>query len=272
METSLTNAFINSIRTLTERCVAQIEAEAKKFITVVKALHDLPPPASASSDLQNRVDRLERVVSDRVQKSITSIVEDLDELNERVNKLSTTPDESEAPWIYTPADYLTSSDINEVVQEYTPQIAESDNDVVMTSPVIATVAPVAPVAPESALAPVPVATPAPAAAAPAVAAAPAPAPAPAAAPVTVAAVVATAPAPAPPADSPEADPVEEEEDSEEEEEEEELELEELVVNGTTYMKDPEENVYAIGKDGEIDDTPVGRWVEKKQAIKFYTRT
>ena len=37
------------------------------------------------------------------------------------------------------------------------------------------------------------------------------------------------------------------------------------------MKDPEENVYAIDKDGEVDvDTPVGRWVEKKQAIKFYT--
>ena len=243
MESSLTNAFIDSIRNLTERCVAQIEAEAKKFITVVKALHALPPPAPASADLQTRMDRLERVVSDRVQKSIGSIVEDLDELNERVNKLSSSPDDAEAPWIYTPADYLTSSDINEVVQvnpgiEYSVQIDESDHDVVMTAPVATTKSAV--VAPESAV-------------------------------VTTESAIAESMA-APPADSPQPDPVEEDEEGEEEEEEEEeeLELTELVVNGTTYMKDPEENVYAIDKDGEIDDTPVGRWVEKKQAIKFYT--
>jgi len=252
MESSLTNAFIDSIRNLTERCVAQIEAEAKKFITVVKALHALPPPQQQSSDLQTRMDRLERVVSDRVQKSIGSIVEDLDELNERVNKLSSSSDESEAPWIYTPADYLTSSDINEVVQinpeaEYTVHIDESDHDVVMTvSGVTTTESAVATTESVAAVAVVAV----------------------------VAAVVASE-STAPPADLPQADPVEDEEEEEEseedEEEEEELELEELIVNGTTYMKDPEENVYAIGKDGEVDDTPVGRWVEKKQAIKFYTK-
>lgn len=248
MESSLTNAFIDSIRNLTERCVAQIEAEAKKFITVVKALHALPPPQQQSSDLQTRMDRLERVVADRVQKSIGSIVEDLDELNERVNKLSSSSDESEAPWIYTPADYLTSSDINEVVQvnpeaEYTVHIDESDHDVVMTVSGVMTA-----VATESAV-------------------------------TTTVTAVATESAPesaiTPPAVSLEDTPVEEEEEEEseesEEDEEEELELEELIVNGTTYMKDPEENVYAIGKDGEIDDTPVGRWVEKKQAIKFYTK-
>ena len=237
MESSLTNAFIDSIRNLTERCVAQIEAEAKKFITVVKALHALPPPQQqqSSSDLQTRMDRLERVVSERVQKSIGTIVEDLDELNERVNKLSSSPDDAEAPWIYTPADYLTSSDINEVVQVtpgvvYTAHIDESaDHDVIMSAPV-APVAAVAPVATESAVAPENTIAP------------------------------------------PPGEPVEEEESEEEEsEEEEELELEELIVNGTTYMKDPEENVYAIDKDGEVDDTPVGRWVEKKQAIKFYTK-
>jgi len=238
MESSLTNAFIDSIRNLTERCVAQIEAEAKKFITVVKALHALPPQQQQpSTDIQNRVDRLERVVSDRVQKSISSIVEDLDELNERVNKLSSSED-AEAPWIYTPADYLTSSDINEVVHdvnpitEYIPELIHSDHDVIMTAPIPVT----APVAP---------------------------APVPESVPESIVVV-------APPADSPQVDPVEEEE-TDSEDEEEALELEELVVNGTTYMKDPEENVYAIGKDGEIDDTPVGRWVEKKQAIKFYTK-
>ena len=246
METSLTNAFIDSIRNLTERCVAQIEAEAKKFITVVKALHALPQ--QPSGDIQNRVDRLERVVSERVQKSISSIVEDLDELNDRVNKLSTTSEEADAPWIYTPADYLTSSDINEVVQvnpvvEYTVHIDESDQDVVMsnTTPTVVTAVATESAATESA-----------------------------ATVVATVATVATESA-APPADLSTVEPVEEEEETEEEEEE-ELELEELVVNGTTYMKDPEENVYAIGKDGEIDDTPVGRWVEKKQAIKFYTRT
>jgi tetrahydromethanopterin S-methyltransferase subunit G len=64
---------------------------------------------------------------------------------------------------------------------------------------------------------------------------------------------------------------EEEEVVEEEEEEvieEEDELEEIVYKNKTYYKDSENNVYRLNKDGDIDDTPIGRWNEKTQSIRF----
>ena len=63
---------------------------------------------------------------------------------------------------------------------------------------------------------------------------------------------------------------EEEEEELEEEEDEALELEEFTHNGTAYYKDPDNNVYTVNEDGEVDDTPIGRWLEKRQTIKLYT--
>lgn len=56
---------------------------------------------------------------------------------------------------------------------------------------------------------------------------------------------------------------------EEEVEEEELAVEEFTFEGGTYYRDKELNVYKAGEDGEVDDTPVGRWNERQAIIKFY---
>jgi hypothetical protein len=58
----------------------------------------------------------------------------------------------------------------------------------------------------------------------------------------------------------------EEEVEEEEVEEEAMELEEFTYKGKTYYKDGENQVYQIGSDGELDDTPVGIWNEKTKRI------
>jgi cobalamin biosynthesis protein CobT len=61
----------------------------------------------------------------------------------------------------------------------------------------------------------------------------------------------------------------EEEQEEEEEEEEGIELEEIEFNGKTYYKDDENIVYGLDKNGEINDSPIGKWYEKAKTIKFF---
>ncbi len=51
-------------------------------------------------------------------------------------------------------------------------------------------------------------------------------------------------------------------------EEEEDELEEITYKNKTYYKDSDNNVYRLNKDGEIEDTPIGRWNEKTQSVRF----
>lgn len=58
----------------------------------------------------------------------------------------------------------------------------------------------------------------------------------------------------------------EEEEEEEVEEEEAVELEEFTYKNKTYYKDGENQVYQIGSDGELDDTPIGIWNEKTKRI------
>ena len=57
-----------------------------------------------------------------------------------------------------------------------------------------------------------------------------------------------------------------EEEEAEEEEEEAVELEEFTYKNKTYYKDGENQVYQIGGDGELDDTPIGIWNEKTKRI------
>jgi len=236
MESSLVNAFRDTLSGIMKRCVGDMEAEAQKFMTVVQALHKIQPIQSSQQTGPNLQDRI-----DRLQTSMGLVAEDLDELNERVNKLSRIQQKEDAdncgPWIYTPNEYLSGSDVNELVSDGIPDLI--DDDIVMM-PVIST------------------------------------ATAATATTAVVTAVTATASeseqSAGPAGSVPDVSPVEDEETTDEEESatEEELELEELEFNGTLYMKDPEENVYSVNKDGEVDDTPVGRWVEKKKAIKFYS--
>jgi hypothetical protein len=45
-----------------------------------------------------------------------------------------------------------------------------------------------------------------------------------------------------------------------------VELEEFTYKNKTYYKDGENQVYQIGSDGELDNTPVGIWNEKTKRI------
>lgn len=53
------------------------------------------------------------------------------------------------------------------------------------------------------------------------------------------------------------------------EEEDALNVDPFEYNGRTYYRDTEGNVYQEDEDGNVDDTPIGRWLEAKQKIKFY---
>jgi type IV secretory pathway VirB10-like protein len=64
----------------------------------------------------------------------------------------------------------------------------------------------------------------------------------------------------------------EEEEEEEEAEEEEAEIEEFEYNGKTYYRDDECLVYVLDADGTLNDTPVGRWYESQQKIKFFKQS
>jgi hypothetical protein len=83
--------------------------------------------------------------------------------------------------------------------------------------------------------------------------------------VTQAATAIITPAPIVPSEE-----VEAEEEAEQEEEDEALELEEFTHAGVSYYKDPDNNVYSVNDEGEVNETPIGRWLEKRQTIKLYS--
>ena len=61
----------------------------------------------------------------------------------------------------------------------------------------------------------------------------------------------------------------EEQEEEQEDQEEALNVDPFEYNGQTYYKDAEGNVYQEDEEGAVDDTPIGRWLEAKQKVKFY---
>jgi hypothetical protein len=68
-----------------------------------------------------------------------------------------------------------------------------------------------------------------------------------------------------------ADDEDSEEDAEEGTEEEEsgdeaMELEEFVVDGESYYRDNDGNVYQKDEDGDLDDTPIGTWDTENEKI------
>jgi len=65
---------------------------------------------------------------------------------------------------------------------------------------------------------------------------------------------------------------EEQEEQEEEGEEEALNVDPFEYNGQTYYRDAEGNVYQEDEEGAVDDTPIGRWLEAKQKVKFYPKS
>jgi hypothetical protein len=39
----------------------------------------------------------------------------------------------------------------------------------------------------------------------------------------------------------------------------------------TYFKDPENQVYQVDADGDLDDSPIGIWNEEKQKVLKYAK-
>ena len=64
----------------------------------------------------------------------------------------------------------------------------------------------------------------------------------------------------------EAEVEEQEAEEVEQEEEQSLELTEFEYKGVTYFRDPENQVYQVDTDGDLDDTPIGLWSEEKQKV------
>ena len=57
----------------------------------------------------------------------------------------------------------------------------------------------------------------------------------------------------------------------EEDAEEGIELEEFEYKGETYYKDPENLVYKMDADGDLDDQPIGIWNEEKKKVLKYSK-
>ena len=57
-----------------------------------------------------------------------------------------------------------------------------------------------------------------------------------------------------------------------EEEGDALNVDPFEYNGQTYYRDAEGNVYQEDEEGDVDDTPIGRWLEAKQKVKFYPKS
>jgi len=61
-------------------------------------------------------------------------------------------------------------------------------------------------------------------------------------------------------------------EAEADEAEQALELTEFEYKGVTYFKDPENQVYQVDADGDLDDTPIGIWSEEKQKVLKYSKS
>jgi hypothetical protein len=251
MEAAITNEFLKNIQTATQRFVTlvardrgqtvpmaeylqEVDLETRQFTAAIQAVRGVSKSACACDP------------SRQLQKTVSGLSEDIGDLDSRLALLERERrEEGPSPWNSSPEfEFLSEGLQNEVVEIEVPE--NNNNNTTVRNIVVhldeadegmgipvkdTTAAPVAPVAP-------------------------------------VASVVAPVVAPA---NLEEEEPEEEPEDEDEDEDEEEaLELDEFTHNGTAYYKDPDNNVYTVNEDGEVDDTPIGRWLEKRQTIKLYT--
>ena len=196
--------------------MSDVESEARKYATVVNALAKQQPV----DDLSTFRKRLSQV-----ENAINEVTEDMDEMNERVNRVALAAEVPETvPEWESPSDFL-SNTMDVVIDDKSTTIEGLQDllEATIPEPSVATATATA---------------------------------------TTTATTTATALV-----KQEQEQEQEQEEEDEEEEEEDAVELKEFQHNGKTYFKDLEENVF---QDAD-DEVPVGRWIEKKQTIKFYTR-
>jgi hypothetical protein len=240
METAITESFMKSIQAAVDQCMEKVKEESRIFANALKAVRHLPSattpvatPVVDTGHLEHRIAALELAYQRQVQKTIAGLSEDIGDLDGRLAAIERTnrPDaEDVAAWDKGPSAWSWPGPSKK------NEVVVDDRTTVCDFGLGDVLVNVNHVEDDVEMLP-----------------APAPAPAPV-----------TSPVPATPAKKPEPEPEPEEEESEP------LELEELEYEGVTYYKDPDNNVYKPNDDGEVDaESPVGRWLEKKQTLKLY---
>ena len=210
---------MDTVNRIVRRCMSDVESEASKYATVVNALAKQQQQPDDLTTLRHRLSQ--------VESAINEVTEDMDEMNERVNRVALAAEVPETvPEWESPSDFL-SNTMEVVIDDKSTTIEGLQDLLEATTP-----EPVAVIA------------------------------------TTSASDIAVATAVAKQQQQQQQQQEEEEEEEEEEEQEEDaVELKEFQHNGKTYFKDLEENVFQEADD----EVPVGRWIEKKQTIKFYTK-
>lgn len=277
------NAFIESIQTILKDSVAKMTEEARKFTLVVTTLSRLPPSAAvtassavtastassavhasatttaASATLDQRVRVLETTILDRTQKMLHGVMEDISELHSRVDKIQNpTPswdndnEEFPIPW-FDRQPFTFQTPRNEIVHEtpvenirtlhvnpsvlHLPEPVEEPEEVEEVKVEEKKVEEVKASEPEQVVEE-----------------------------VVEEEVVEE--------EAVEEEAVEEEKkavEAETDEEGEEEELEDFQHQGKLYYRDKDNNVYVEDEEGDIDSTPVGRWIQAKNTIKFFPK-
>ena len=277
MEQTIVNAFIESIQSILKDSVAKMTEEARKFTLVVTTLSRLNTstvvpvvPAATSHipvaspvpgvSLDQRVHVLETTILERTQKMLHGVMEDISELHSRVDKIQNpTPswdndnEEFPIPW-FDRQSFTFQTPRNEIVHE-TP--VENIRTLHVNPSVLHLPEPVEePEGPPEQ--------------------------------VKVEEKKASEPEEVEeepeekkeeepeekkeeePEEKKEEEPEEAEEEAAEEEGEEE-ELEDFQHQGKLYYRDKDNNVYVEDGEGAVDGTPVGRWIQAKNTIKFFPK-
>ena len=275
MEQTIVNAFIESIQSILKDSVAKMTEEARKFSLVVTTLSRLPsssthiPVASPvpGVSLDQRVHVLETTILERTQKMLHGVMEDISELHSRVDKIQNpTPswdndnEEFPIPW-FDRQPFAFQTPRNEIVHE-TPveniRTLHVNPSVLHKNPMPEPVEePDGP--PEEVGQPEEVKGGEKKASEP-----------------EEEAEEKKAEEPEEKTEEPEEEKAEEpeekaEEAEEAEEEGEEEELEDFQHQGKLYYRDKDNNVYVEDGEGAVDGTPVGRWIQAKNTIKFFPK-
>jgi hypothetical protein len=244
MESAITEAFMKSVQESVDRCLAEVKEESRKFAAALNAVKHLPAASTIQSDtthLENRITTLELAYQRQVQKTIAGLSEDIGDLDGRLSTLEKKqePDSEAIPWSYTNSDWPGPSRKNEVViDDATTGVSlfgseEGEYGLVVNVNHVDNSD-------------------------------------------DVEMTKSTSPVQDKTESKEEPQKAETEEvdidakaEEAEEEEPESLELEEFEHEGENYYKDADNNLYKANDEGEVNETPIGRWLEKRKTIKLY---
>jgi hypothetical protein len=241
MESAITEAFLKSVQVSIDKCLTEVKEESRKFAAAINAVKNLPTASPVQMDtghLEQRLATLELAYQRQVQKTIAGLSEDIGELDTRLSAIEKVQEEPVSTWSYVgESERPGPSKKNEVVvDDRTTEVDFGLTDLLVNVNHVEDDDVVMLTSGSKKEETVPVQQ------------------TPEAKPDAKAAA------------KPEVEP---EPETEAEAEEEAVELEEFEHDGEAYYKDADNNLYKLNDDGEVDETPFGRWLEKKKMIKLY---